>query len=78
MKTSDEFFKKPENRRCWGLCSSFPGACHGRVRPVTVFSDGSGSLMDTGKDGLPFFYCESAIDADREIGFRVEVMEVEL
>lgn len=29
--------------------------------------------MDCGPDGMPFFYCDKAIAADENIGFRVEI-----
>lgn len=77
MKSSSQFFKEPANRYCWADCENLHDGCEGRVMPVLVFSDGENGLMDTGADGMPFFYCQDAIRRDEKTGYRVEIVEVD-
>lgn len=67
-----DFFEDPKNKHCWGQCSE-DGECEGSARPVLVYSDGSPKMMNCGPEGMPFFYCDKAIEMDEKTGFRVEV-----
>lgn len=68
-----DFFDNPKNKKCWGGCGD-ADECQGSVKPVSVYSDSNPALFNTGTDGLPFFYCDEAIRADENRGFRVEVV----
>ena len=67
-----DFFQNPKNKHCWGQCAT-DEECEGSAKPVLVFSDGRKGVMDCGDDGMPFFYCDKAIEMDEKTGFRVDV-----
>ncbi|BES72206.1 hypothetical protein RE428_32240 [Marinobacter nanhaiticus D15-8W] len=77
MKSSNAFFKDSKNCHCWGDCNELSVGCEGPAKPVLVFSDGKPRIMDCGEDGMPFFYCNTAIERDRDNGFRVEIVEID-
>lgn len=73
--SNQTFFDNPKNRFCWADCNEIGDGCEGSIKPVLVFGDDKPGLMDCGEDGMPFFYCDTAIESDKRTGYRVEIAE---
>jgi hypothetical protein len=64
--------------RCESMCGAqSPFECDGEVKRVEVFGKllASGEVLDADYSWGEFHYCERAIDADRQRGFRVEIID---